>query len=253
MSDSKVLLHTDAHVIWSIQKVRYTIAWIGILFPLVLLAGGLLFDREPNVPLFRDAISDYYYSRSLHYVFLVSLLALSALLIYYQYHAEDNIVTTCAGLFAMGVALFPPAPDGGPRDALQNTVDTLHHSCAVLFIASLAYVAVFLFMKPEAPLKREREWVAENVPPFSRVKWLGALLWSSDDTRKTLRVRTDEKWRRNKVYGVCGILIAICVVLLVAIDGFHLLWSSPPHTLTFWLETSALWSFAVAWLVKSEP
>jgi hypothetical protein len=143
-----------------------------------------------------------------------------------------------------GAGTRPSRPPVGP---VQSRVDIVHHTSAVLFFASLAYIAVFLFMKPEAPLAQLRRRLAEVIPPAWWLTWLQALLWSSDDIRTTRL--TDGKKTRNTVYGACGIAIAIGLVLLVAINT--VLSPSPP-TMTFWLQTLALCSFAVAWLVKGE-
>jgi hypothetical protein len=247
-ADASANVSADTQVIWSVQQVRRVIGLIAVSFPFVLVLGGLLFDREKGTLLFRDALSDYYYSRSLHYVFLVAVVTLGLLLIYYQYHEGDNVATTVAGLLGMGVALFRPAPVGATYDPVQTTVDDLHHTCAVLFLATLAYISIFLFTKPEAPFEKRRKAFAGKIPSVGWLHWFKVLIWSEDDDiRKTPLY--SQKQTRNRVYIICGIVIVICLAVLIFINRVLHSWP-PSSTLVF--ESIALWSFALTWFVKGE-
>jgi hypothetical protein len=250
---------SDTHVIWSIPQVRRYIGWIGMLFPPVLLAGHLFLDP----PKILDAISDYHYSDSMHRFLVVFVLALGVLLIYYQYRPVDNRLSTFAGLCAMGVALFPPAPvvppDCHPPSCIppsvwQYRVDAVHHTCAVFFIGSLAFIVLFLFTKSSqtqtllaVPFAQTRKNLADLVGRRGWARLEGAVRPSV--TRYPLDI-TPRKYWRNQFYEGAGIVIAVCLALCIAIDGPHLF--SPPPTTVFWLETIAVWSFALAWLVKGE-
>jgi hypothetical protein len=92
--------------------------------------------------------------------FIGGLIGLSVLLIYYQYRDTDHrdavskwdldtVVSSLAGLFALGVAVFPPAPVQNASE-LQHRVDVVHHICTVLFF----------FTRPVGPRPWSPAWQA---------------------------------------------------------------------------------------------
>lgn len=189
---------------------RIFIGCIGIAFPFVLLVGQKLLEGS-----ILNAISDYNYSLSMRNVFVGGLVALGMLLIAYQYARVDNVVTTIAGLCAMGVAFFPEAPATSPTHG-QKVIGIFHLVFAASFFVILAYIALFLFTKSAA------------LDPTAR------------------------KRQRNQVYRVCGGVIIACIVLLLSLLVVSVpAWIDALHPV-YWLETVAVVAFGAAWIVKGE-
>lgn len=112
------------------RVLRLGLGWTAIGLPLTLWLVGL----ARGVAL-RESMSAYYHT-SMQDVFVGVLFAAGAGLVLYQgFSRTENVVLNLAGLFAIGVALFPTKADAGPL--------TVHGVCAVLFFVCLAYVAVF--------------------------------------------------------------------------------------------------------------
>lgn len=64
--------------------------------------------------------------------------------------------------------------------------------------------------------------------------------------------QSPRKRTRNKVYLICGILIVVfiaCIPVSMAVVPEQL---REDLSITFWLETLALWAFAVSWNVKGQ-
>jgi hypothetical protein len=238
-----------ADVVWPIRDVRRFIAYVGIGFPLLLFFGSLILEGWP-VP---DSISGYYYSHSMHYVFMVSQIGLGALLIYYQYRDPardgktsvwDAALSTLAGLFAIGVGVFTPAPAAGIVTTLQGRLNVVHLTCAVSFFLSLAVIVLFFFTRPVGPFARFRIWLAQRRGRDAEAKALDEV-WER---------RTPEKRRRNGVYEVCGSIMLISGAVMggwLLFDLFHQGSSTPP-LLIFAGETISIFAFGFAWLVKGE-
>ena len=59
------------------------------------------------------------------------------------------------------------------------------------------------------------------------------------------------KRRRNRVYWICGGVMAICLIVIFIYfrlpDPMKACW---PSSSVFWLETVMLWAFGVSWFVK---
>jgi hypothetical protein len=68
-------------------------------------------------------------------------------------------------------------------------------------------------------------------------------------TRSEERYPKRRKRERNTVYSVCGYAIVTCLILVGPALWIHAL--GPLHPV-FWLETAAIESFGVSWLVKGQ-
>ncbi len=197
--------------------LRRGIGIIGVALPIVLVIGKIILDRRLEV---LDSISAYYYS-VMGNVFVGSLWAIGIFLICYQYDHLDDIVSTVAGVCAIGVSLFPTTPDKATGQ--QMVIGILHGLFAGIFFGTLALMAIFLFTR------------------------------KNPDPHKV----TDRKRLRNKIYLICGITIVVCLVLLILIalvqnlflSGKPLLQPLRPVLVLEWLAT---WAFGIAWFVKGE-
>ena len=119
---------------------RKGIGVIGVAFPIVLVIGTVISQRSLG---FSDSISAYYYS-VMRNVFVGILCAIGVFLICYRYEHLDDLVSTLAGVFAIGVALFPTAPDVGATEQ-QMMIGTWHYIFAVGFFVTLAIFALWIF------------------------------------------------------------------------------------------------------------
>ncbi len=212
------------HLDTSYLFLRKCIGVIGIALPFVLVILTVILG---NSFVIQDSISSYYYTVTRN-IFVGSLCATAIFLISYRYENLDNLVSTVAGAFAIGVALFPTdqmCPKKQPmcNVGLPMAIGWAHGVCAVCFITSLAIMAL-IFRKSD---------------------------------KKNPTDRTPEKLQRNMVYLLCSITIYECVVLLILIAVIQNLilpdkpWLPSLHPILL-LECFALWAFGFAWFVKGE-
>lgn len=204
----------------SFLTLRKSIGWLGCLLPFVLILGSLLFGDCHQV---QPSISHYYFT-NMREVFVGILCAVGLFLFSYRGHSRlDSISANLAGVFGLGVAVFPT-----DKIAIQNCQTdvvsfiqweanaSIHYSCAALFFLTLAFMSLFLFTK-------------------SKYKW--------ED-------QTPEKRGRNLVYKVCGYLMIFSIAIIaVRVPLFH---ADDNSRIVFWFETLALLSFGISWLTKGE-
>ena len=213
--------------------LRRTIGFIGFFLPLVLSLGNM-FATGPGI---EGSISAYYYT-VMRDVFVGSLCAIGVFLLWYRYERHDHTAAVLAGIFAIGVALFPTAPEN--PTAAQETIRTVHVGFAALFFLTLAYMSIFLFT---------RTYPNKTRPPSRWRDYFAPLLVTKTVPGEGLE---PVKKRRNLIYRICGYTMVVCIALmgLGAIpsigDRFEQ-WNP-----TFWLETGAVMAFGFSWLTKGE-
>jgi hypothetical protein len=165
----------------------------------------------------QSSISDYYYTGAQN-IFVGALCAVGVFLCCYKgFDVNDWVLSLIAGSAAILVALCPTVP-ANPT-TLEALKGDLHWLFAATFLGSLAYLSLFQFTKTNAP---------GNPTP--------------------------QKLARNRVYRVCGALMAGCLLLLLAYK------LSPPGLTqglarfnpVFCLESVAVIAFGVSWLTKGE-
>jgi hypothetical protein len=197
----------------SFLVLRLLVGVVGFALPFVLVFGERLLP-EARI---RTSLSGYYYS-GMRDVFVGSLCAIAVFLVTYMafHYVWDNVLSTFAGVAALGVALFPTA-GSGPLTPLQQwlgegTVSNIHLGCAIAFILSLAAIS-FLF--------GYRESRKSGSTPRRRVVW---------------------GW----LHRVCGVVIVLAVVAVVAsqLSGWYVTYS------VLWGEALAAVTFGVSWLAK---
>jgi uncharacterized membrane protein len=207
---STTTLPADARLI-SYLTLRKFIGLIGILLPFALVIINMLLVRKV---IMQGSMSGYYYT-DVRGVLVGSLCAIGVFLFAYRgYGGWDDALTDAAGLFAIGVALFPTAP-ANPSPEARN-IGYVHLTCAGLLFAVLAVIALWQFTKTEPGTER-----------------------------------TAQKRKRDLVYRICGIVIAVCLVL-VPIESLVIGAPIQRFRPLFWLEAAAVVAFGVAWLVKGQ-
>jgi hypothetical protein len=196
-------------LVHSYLYLRRAIGVIGTALPAVLIIGKLIVDGGG----LQDSISAYFWS-DMRGVFVGSMCAVGAFLLSYRgYDVVDDIAGNLAGVAAIGVGLFPTAPDH-PSSTAQ-VIGVLHLVFAAIFFLTIAFFAIVLFRR-----------TSEMGP-------------------------TERKLQRNRLYLTCGIVIIACLLAIAAVHQFFDAALAPVHP-ELWLESIAVMSFGVAWLTKGE-
>lgn len=207
---------SDMPELISFLTLRKAVGWLGFSLPFVLILGSFLFGNCQQV---QPSISHYYYT-NMREVFVGILCAVGLFLFSYRgYSMLDSLAANLAGLFGLGVALFPTDRIPGQpcqSDVLSliktNTSAMIHYSCAAFFFLTLAFMSLTLFTRSK---------------------------YQKQD-------QTFQKRRRNMIYKVCGYLMIVSIVT-IALFGSH-----TDGPMVFWFETLALLSFGISWLTKGE-
>jgi hypothetical protein len=202
-------------------NMRRAIGILGISMPLILI----LFDQLNGLTTIRVTISNYYLSNTRD-VFVGILCAISFFFISYKgYEILDNIICTLIGISALGVAFFPDIADASSNIPTlmpfmnEQLTSIIHIVSAACFFLLLAFISAILFRKKDL-----------TKPPN---KW---------------------KDKRNIIYLVCGITIAISVSLIGVCFIIGRVSSIDLDAVRpiFFLECIAILSFGVSWLTKGE-
>jgi hypothetical protein len=137
---------------------------------------------------------------------------ISLFLLAYHGYTRQDSIVSKLAGFFALGIAFLPTVD---TDVKGDIVSILHYVTAGIFFALLSYMSIFLFTKSAGH-------------------------------------KTKQKRQRNRVYRVCGIIMAISVIGIPidGLPGIHekLLFLKP----TLILETLALVSFGISWLTKGE-
>ncbi|HLF65375.1 MAG TPA: hypothetical protein VI603_16535 [Saprospiraceae bacterium] len=212
----------DSHLI-SHLTLRKLLGFLGVFMPLILILGVValkaLLDIGPheNDKVFQPSISHYYHTIMRNaFVGIVSSFGFF-LFTYRGYKSDvwwkrDNLFTNTAGICALLVAFFPTNKTG----ECEILFCYIHFISATLFFIILAYISYFLF-------------TLSNKPPSQR---------------------TMRKQSRNKVYRTCGVVMALCIVILTIY--FLFFEDSWPVNTVFIFEAIALIAFGISWLTKGE-
>lgn len=213
----KYLHKGNNDIIISYKALRRLIGILGILLPLICIVGGRLFTKDPV----QQSVSLYYYSNMRD--FLVGILfAVSLFLITYKgTRVIDLIITTITGIAGLCVAIFPCYNEAyetirvGIFQLYPATSNIVHITFASLFFILLGINSLFLFTRKSDPV-------------------------------------TPQKLTRNKIYIICGIIILVCFVGLVICMLTLTQQQKFESKIILILETIALLSFGISWLVKGE-
>jgi hypothetical protein len=220
MAVSQKLNAEDQDMVISFLTIRKSVGILGMALPLVLALGIFLINNCPPV---RNSISSYYYTVMGTYL-TGTLCAVGLFLFTYKgYDVQDQVFSKIAGIFAVVTALFPTDCDHLPNGcniictADSNLSNTLHYISAGIFLTSLAYMALFLFRKSDQP------------KPYPK-----------------------PKRSRNVVYLICGCIMIISLIGIVALKIPAVDRVLSPYKPEFWFESATLLAFGFSWLVKGE-
>ncbi len=203
---------TEHALALSYLGLRRAVGWIGLLLPFGLALGNIIVFRAQGI---EGSISSYLHT-DMRGLFVGSICATAAFLMSYRYKREDTVAAFIAGLFAVGLSLFPPARGSNPPTS-EAIIGGFHWGFAASFFLTLAYFCLFLFTRTTAG-----------------------------------KSPTTQKLKRNVLYRVCGCTMLGCLVLIGVVNvAFKNTWLESLSPV-FWLETAALWAFGISWLVKGE-
>ena len=123
------------HMSGTYFSLRWGMVAIAFVFPLVLWIGDILINSTG----LQGSLSAYYHT-GMRDLFVGLLVAIGACLYLYKgYSTSENVALNLAGIFVVGVALFPTEMNCGD----DCTPITVHRVVAVLFFLCIAYVAIF--------------------------------------------------------------------------------------------------------------
>ena len=196
----------------TVRVLRFGVAAIGLLLPLVLPIGNWIFVQfGHHTDILPSSMSSSYYT-STRNIFVGSLCALGIFLIGYRTSSNEDLASTVVGVFAIGVALFPTAPKV-PTD-YQSTVGYIHLSCAAVLLSGLAGFCIMSFHN-ESKAKRQ----ANNQAP-------------------------------HYAYLVAGVLILVFLAIAVIAGVTH--WGNGwKLTPLYACEALSVWAFGAAWLAAA--
>jgi O-antigen/teichoic acid export membrane protein len=227
-------IDTDDPRVISYLTLRKAIGTVGFALPFVLVIGNVLFLLvRGEVLRIGDSISGYYYT-VMGGVLVGSLCAIGVFLLSYRGYDDpawreiryarglEDLVSSAAGIGAIGVALFP-TPKGSDPTTLEeflgpDRLGLVHVGSAALFFIALAYISIKLF-------------TGRDLATYEPIS--GA--------RKRLN---------NRIYKVCGWTILISIAAIAAV------WLLPDDSPirqwhpVLWLEWLAILAFSTSWFTK---
>lgn len=225
---------TERALAMSYLGLRKAVGWIGIALPFVLPLGKILIEG----PGLQGSISAYYYT-AMGNVLVGSMCAIGVFLLSYRYKKWDIVASILAGIFAIGVALFPTAPAVDPT-ATQKAISVVHGISAGLFFVTLACISIFLFTKTNP---------YQTLKPHKPTEYLSLFMVTRTKPGLPLNPR---KKRRNIIYRVCGYTIFACIIIIGIVGIPYIKEHVQQLYPVFWLESLAVFAFGFSWLTKGE-
>jgi hypothetical protein len=218
---------------------------MGVSLPVVVYLGNwLIFTHHVGACLLPSSkvpysLSAYYYTH-MRGIFTGTFWALGVFLVAYNGHDRcDQVITTIAGLAAIGIGTFPTAPPTsylaaqagvcGPVTPVaylssvrsQTSIGYLHVASLILLMAML-FVMALRFTKT-SPDEQARK---------------------SDQEKK-------QKQRNNRIYRTSAAAIAVGAAGAI-VQNFLSVPVKAQTPWLFWFEIVAIFAFGVAWFVKGD-
>ena len=195
-----------------LKRVRNICGLLGMLLPFLAIFSVLMIENHPEGGL-NSISATYYLSPALAGVLTSASIVLMC---YDGYSKLDSVITTVAGVFGIGIVLFPCTVgfvDGnvGFFQLPMSVSNTIHCTCASVFFCLLAFNSFFLFTR-------------------------------TDD----FDGMTDRKRLRNIVYRICAVGMLIFMIFQV----LSVTVLDVPGYCTMINETAMLFFFGLSWLTK---
>ena len=212
--------------------MRTVIGLLAVCLPFMVMLGYVIVSGQKFVIL--DSISAYYYSCARN-AFTGTLCMVGLFLMAYKgYNDRENITFNIAAGLAVLIALFPMNPcdqccnfadNFGPVVSMVHRCwfNYIHFSCATALFIILGYASLFFFT------------ISDKDEPGHK------------------------KTQRNFIYIVCGVIIWCALAFYGVYMIMDLKWPHAGfvefltnHHVLFFVETTCLESFGIAWLIKGE-
>lgn len=198
----------------TMNEQRKTLALMGFLLPILApLLGFIAYSKNGSE--FWYSISATFYASS--NILMIGVLAIFAffLFTYKGYDIGDNATCTFSGTMAVGILVFPcKCLASGDTTGVLNLPTGLSHivHCvtAALLFGSFAYMIGLRFTKTDCV------------------------------------VTTDRKYKRNRTYKTCALIILTAMGVQILTSLLDVPW------FTIINETIMLWAFSFAWAVKAD-
>ena len=185
----------------SYRNLRAIIGYVGLSLPTVLLVAGLADGR------IESSISAYYYTRAGN-IFTGALCVIGVFLLAYRLTswAVDNIMTTAAGIAALGVAFFHCAPRNPTLTQLR--LADVHLTCAAALFILLGAISLIIFPQDVPP---DQQWRTNCY------RGLGGLIWLSIILMPTLNALAGSFYDGHHVFLIlettCVMAFAVSFIL----------------------------------------
>ncbi|WP_432838953.1 hypothetical protein [Dactylosporangium sp. CA-092794] len=214
------LSNPDAGVLYlrSYLLMRAVIGFVGLALPVLLVLGDVALEGGKLL----GSLSEYFYT-GMRDVFVGALCVTGLFLLTYKVFERhlDNLLSTVAGVAALGVALFhTDRPKGStiPLTPLQERlgeapVAAVHYTCAAVFIVSLGVISLYFGLSEG----KRTELTGRLSPTF---------------------------WRRFHFTCAAGIGVAVVFIAITELSGRF-----DDYSLIIG-ETLAILSFGASWLMK---
>jgi hypothetical protein len=213
--------HVDDAIVRSYRELRTRIGVAALAFPLVLVVVGLLWGLKVQATL-----SNYYFAEDTTRVdlypvrlwFCGILFFVGFFLYRYQgFSKNENLWLSAAGLFAVGVAIFPMSYNGKDEYGfvlawIGLTMFSLHYICAILAFACIAVVIV----------------------------------WYADDSLSELKDQAAYKWFKAAYFIIAAFMVA-SIALAIALNYLH----HGQGSYILAAEWAGIWAFGAYWFVKN--
>jgi hypothetical protein len=117
--------------------LRKAIGWIGLLLPIVVIAGDAAFSSGP-LP---NSLSDFYYT-PMRNILVGALCVLGVFLVLYDVSVRfDRWITNAAGVGVLGIAFLPGSPQVAHLTTSQEVIGNIH-----VFFAAIAFIGLAITM-----------------------------------------------------------------------------------------------------------
>jgi hypothetical protein len=181
----------------------------------LLLPFALAIPWWLQVHLFQSSISDYYYT-GMRNLFVGSLCAIAMFLLSCRgFDRQDELAGAFSALCAIGVAFCPTTP-GNPSPR-QQEIGNAHYIFAALLFLTLSYFCLILFRMTAA---------TKSITP--------------------------QKLVRNRIYFASGSVILASILAIALSKLLHWDYTIFGFGPVIVFESTSLWAFGIAWLVKGE-
>ncbi len=213
MKELKTSPELQEHMLWTYYGLRVGLAAIGIALPILVLVAGAVLHGVWLEP----SISAYYHTKpkllwfTTRDIFVGGLLAAAACL--YLYKGFSNKENIALNLAGV-FALFVALLPTAATGQAGRLVSKLHGTSAVLFFLCIAYVSLF----------------------------------RSGDTLEL--VAPDNRRKYERLYMSTGLAMIASPAAAVVLS-FAFRPTTTANTVTFWIETLGVWSFAAYWMIKT--